>query len=137
MPFGLTIAPATFQHFMNEVLQQFVNIFSLAFLVDILIFSDSLEEHRIHLRKVLQAIKHAGLFLRQEKWESHLQTTSYRRIILSTGEISMDSKKVETVREWETPVCVKDVHTFWGFANFYQSFILGLFKVMSLLTAPT
>ena len=49
MPMGLTNAPATFQKFINDILQPFLNQFCTAFLDDILIYSDTLEEHRIHV----------------------------------------------------------------------------------------
>lgn len=46
-------------------------------------------------------------------------------------------KKVKTVKEWETPTCVKDIHPFLGFANFCRRFILGYSEVVSPLTALT
>ena len=45
MPFGLSNAPATFQAHINEVLRDYLDIFCIAYLDDILIYSDTLEEH--------------------------------------------------------------------------------------------
>jgi hypothetical protein len=50
MPFGLTNAPADFQHFINDVLHPFLDRFCTAFLDDVLIYSDTLEEHKEHVR---------------------------------------------------------------------------------------
>ena len=43
--------------------------------------------------------------------------------IISNHEISMDSRKVETVLNWKTPTSVKDMQSFLGYANFYRQFI--------------
>ena len=71
MPFGLTNAPTSFQYFINDTLREFLNIFWTAYLDDILIYSDTLEEHKQHVRKVLQKLKDAKMFLRPEKCEFH------------------------------------------------------------------
>ena len=50
MPMGLTNAPAIFQKFINDILWPFLDPFCTVFLDDILIYSDTLEEYRIHVR---------------------------------------------------------------------------------------
>ena len=71
MPFGLTNAPASFQHLINDTLCEFRDNFFTAYLDDILIYSDTLEEHKQHVRKSLQKLKNARMFLRPEKCEFH------------------------------------------------------------------
>jgi len=53
MPFGLINAPASFQQWMNEILSDYLDIFCVAYLDDILVFSPDEEIHRIHVRAVL------------------------------------------------------------------------------------
>ena len=48
MPMGLTNAPTTFQAFMNHIFQDMTDIFIVIYLNDILIFSNSLEDHEVH-----------------------------------------------------------------------------------------
>src|SRR5438045_7059135 len=62
MPFGLTNAPATFQTLMNQILRPFIDKFVLVYLDDILIYSNSAEEHREHLRLVLEALRQHTLY---------------------------------------------------------------------------
>src|SRR4051812_43337083 len=123
MPFGLTNAPSTFQHFMNEVFSDVSDIFVVVYLDDILIFSDSLEEHQNHVRMVLQRLRDHNLHARLDKSEFHLDSVEYLGYILSPTGISMDPAKTDVILRWPVPTTVKEVQSFLGFANFYRRFI--------------
>jgi hypothetical protein len=66
MPFGLTNAPATFQHFINETLRKYLDLFCTANLDVILIYSDTFEEHKVHISQVLETLQKAGILLLPE-----------------------------------------------------------------------
>jgi hypothetical protein len=53
MPFGLANAPATFQHWINDILRPYLDQFVRAYLDDLLIYSETLSEHKEHIRKAL------------------------------------------------------------------------------------
>jgi hypothetical protein len=137
MPFGLTNAPASFQHFINDVLRPYLDVFVTAYLDDILIYSDNLEEHRKHVLKVLEALSEAGLHLKPEKCEFHQQEVKYLGFIISTSGTKMDPAKVATIQEWPEPRNVKDVQSFLGFANFYRRFIKGYSNIVAPMTRLT
>jgi Reverse transcriptase (RNA-dependent DNA polymerase) len=67
LPFGLTNAPATFQTAMNAIFAPYLHKFVLVYLDDILIFSKSAEEHREHLRKVLDLLRENKLYANLKK----------------------------------------------------------------------
>lgn len=67
MPFGLTKAPAVFQSLINDILRDFLDIFVFVYLDDILIFSNSLPEHRNHVRFVLQRLLENKLYVQGEE----------------------------------------------------------------------
>jgi len=54
MPFGLVNAPATFQTMMNEILREYLDQGVVVYIDDILIYSETVEEHILLVRKVLQ-----------------------------------------------------------------------------------
>ena len=56
MPFSLMNAPATFQAFINKVLDEFLNITCMVYLDNILIFSKDKSKHSEHVQQVLAAL---------------------------------------------------------------------------------
>ena len=67
MPFGFSNAPRTFMRLMNEVLRDFIGKFVIVYLDDILIFSQSKEEHLRHLRRVLETLQSEKLLVNIKK----------------------------------------------------------------------
>ena len=61
MPFGLTNAPVSFQQFINKVLREYLDIFVIAYLNDILIFSNTFKKHVDHVTKILNKFETAQL----------------------------------------------------------------------------
>jgi hypothetical protein len=57
MPFGLCNAPATFMRLMNDVLCPFIDSFVIVYMDDILIFSNTWQEHLSHVTQVLETLK--------------------------------------------------------------------------------
>src|SRR5882672_466506 len=137
MPFGLTNAPASFQHFINDIFSDILDTYVVAYLDDILIFSNNLDDHIKHVREVLSRLRDNSLFGKLEKCNFHKSSTTFLGYIISSNGIKMDPEKVEATLTWPTPKCVKDIQSFIGFANFYRRFIKDFAKVVAPLTRLT
>lgn len=137
MPFGLSNAPAAFQSFINDTLMDCLDDFASAYLDDCLIFSDTLEEHVEHVRKVIKRLHDNSLTIDIDKCEFHVQETKFLGLIVTTEGIKMDDTKVKAILDWEECKTIKDVQSFLGFANFYRTFIFGFSKIAAPLTALT
>ena len=79
---------------MNDVLFDFLDKFASAYLDDILIYSESLDEHRQHVQKVLKKLRAAGLQVDIEKCEFHVSETKFLGLIVGRDGVRMDPEKI-------------------------------------------
>jgi hypothetical protein len=126
MYFGLTNSLATFQMMMNEILQDLITegVVSV-YLDDILIFTNSMEEHCRITRLVLDCMHEHKLYLQPEKCEFEQTRIEYLGVIISHNKVEMDPVKIAGVADWPMPSNKKEVQSFVSFVNFYQCFIPG------------
>src|SRR3979490_958518 len=109
MPFGLTNAPVAFQRFMNDILGDLLDHCTVAYIDDILIYLDSLEQHREHVREILRRLQKNGLYAKASKCEWHKNTVEFLGSVLQTEGLTMAEDKVKTIRDWPKPRKVKDI----------------------------
>lgn len=129
MPFGLTNAPATFKSFMNEILSPYLNKFVVVYLDDILIFSQSLTDHRKHLRMVLDVLRTHRLIAKKSKCELFTKDTTFLGFQLSDRGIRPLEDKIASIREFPVPNTTKKAMSFLGLASFYRRFIPQFSKI--------
>ncbi len=136
MPFGLANSPSVFQAFMNDIFRDMLDRWVIVHIDDILIYSDTPEEHVRHVRSVLKRLLQHQLYAKAEKCEFH-RTNTFLGYVISQDGVSMDDKKVQAVLDWPQPQTVKELQRFLGFANFYRRFIRNFSSIASPLTAMT
>ena len=129
MPFGLKNAPATFQHFINDVLSDYLDDFVISYIDDILIYSNSLEEHHDHVEKVLRKLLENGLFVKLEKCEFDVTETAFLGYVISKDGLKMDNEKINAILSWPVPTNVKEIQSFIGLCNYYLIFIKDFAKI--------
>jgi predicted aspartyl protease len=137
LPFGLTNGPATFQRYINDTLMGYLDDFCSAYLDDILIYSDDLESHRVHVEKVLQRLREAGLPADIRKCEFHVTETKFLGFVISVNGIAVDPDKVAVVKDWTEPATVKGIQSFLGFCNFYRKFVRNYGRIAKPLNNLT
>ncbi|QRW23760.1 Retrotransposable element Tf2 protein [Rhizoctonia solani] len=123
MTFGLTNAPAAFQHFMNELFKDLLDVCVIIYLDDILIYSKDDATHTQHVHEVLRRLMENQLFCKASKCTFHVTSVEYLGIIVLDKGFSLDKLKIQAVQEWPTPTKVKEVQSFLGFANFLRRFV--------------
>ena len=137
MPFGLTNAPATFQTLMESVLADFLDDFVVVYFDDALIFSRNQEEHRRHVRLVLERLREHKLYASREKCEFGRRSVLFLGHVISKDGLGMDQSKVSAIRDWPTPQSVEDVRAFLGLAGYYRRFVNMFSKIAAPLTNLT
>ncbi|CAJ2638292.1 unnamed protein product [Trifolium pratense] len=137
MPFGVTNAPGVFMEYMNRIFHSFLDKFVVVFIDDILVYSKSEEEHKEHLRIVLQVLKEKKLYAKLSKCEFWLKEVSFLGHVISSGGIAVDPAKVDAVLQWGTPESVSEIRSFLGLAGYYRRFIEGFSKLALPLTQLT
>ncbi|KAF8697498.1 hypothetical protein RHS03_07767, partial [Rhizoctonia solani] len=123
MTFGLTNAPAAFQHFMNKLFKDLLDVCIIIYLDDILIYSKDDASHTKHVHEVLRRLMENQLFCKASKCTFHVTSVEYLGIIVSDKGFSLDKLKIQAVQEWPVPSKVKEVQSFLGFANFLRRFV--------------
>ena len=133
MPFGLCNAPATFQRLMQHCFRDEVFDILLVFLDDVLVYSDSILEHVNRLDRVFAKLQLHGLKLKPSKCEFLKDHVRYLGHVVSKDGVATDERKVECVKNWKVPICVKDLRSFLGLAGYYRRYVPGFAKIASPL----
>jgi len=137
MPFGLCNSPSTFQSKINDIFRDMLDVEVIAYMDDILIYTETVEEHVALVRRVMESLRKARLCLSIRKSSFHQWEVEFLGYKRSDRGISIRSTKVKEIRAWSTPEKVVDGPSFMGCANFYRRFIKGFSKIAKPLTDLT
>ena len=77
MPFGLCNAPSTFQGMINDVFRDMLDVGVIAYMDDILIYSETIEEHVAMVRKVMERLRKARLCVSIKKSSFHTREVEF------------------------------------------------------------
>ena len=102
MPFGLTNAPATFSCMMEQLFRPH-HSYTSVFFDNIIIYSNTLEEHKQNLRVIFEVLTKIKLYINQKKSKFFLKDIQYLCHIISHVGIRMDPKKLEVIKGWPIP----------------------------------
>ena len=136
MPFGLSGAPATFQRMMDSVLRD-TEQFTGVYLDDIIIYSDSWEDHLEHLKEILRRLSDANLTLKLKKCVFAAEECTYLGHQIGRGGVRPEESKIQAVAGLPRPTTKKDVRTFLGMAGYYRRFVQHFATIAEPLTELT
>ncbi len=97
MLFGLFNGPASFEHYINIVLFRFLDKFCTAYLDNILVYSENLQEELMDGYRVLESLLEAGLQVDVTEFEFHVQKVTFLSVIVSIQGLKMDLSKVAAI----------------------------------------
>ncbi|QRW24123.1 Reverse transcriptase (RNA-dependent DNA polymerase) [Rhizoctonia solani] len=109
MTFGLTNAHAAFQHFMNKLFKDLLDVCVIIYLNDILIYSKNDANHSKHVHEVLCCLMENQFFCKASKCTFHVTLVEYLGIVVSDEGFSLDKLKIQAVQDWPMPTKVMDV----------------------------
>ena len=112
----------------------FLDKFVVVFIDDILIYSRNEEEHKEHLRAVLQRLREHQLYAKFSKCEFCLKQVGFLGHVLSAEGIAVDPSKVKDVLDWLPPATVSQIRSFLVLAGYYRRFIEGFSKIAKPMT---
>ena len=121
-PFGLAQAPAYFQQLISIVLQDCSN-FAMAYLDDIIIFSQNEEDHLKHIKIIFKKLKKADLKLKESKCDFFKKEIHYLGHLISVSGIQPLPEKLESIRSMPKPRSPKEIKQFLGLTGYYRKFI--------------
>ena len=125
LPMGLCNSPAIFMGLMNSIFRQLLRKSVLVFLDDIVVYSDTLEEHECHLREVFQILRNNQLFVKLSKSELCRTEVEFLGHYVGKNGIRVMQDKIEAVKEWPVPKSCKELRAFLGLAGYYRRFVKG------------
>jgi hypothetical protein len=129
MSFGLTNVPAYFMYLMNKLFMKYLGKFVVVFIDDVLVFSNTEEQHEKHLRLVLENLQSNKLYAKFNKCEFWLTKVAFLGHVISVGGVSVDPGEVKDVLNWAPPTTTSEIQSFLELAGYYRRFIKDFSKI--------
>ena len=132
MPFGMKNSPATFQRMIHNVIQGLPCC--VAYIDDVIIFSQTWEEHIKAIQQLFQRLLEANLTINLTKSDFVHATTSYLGHVVGQGCVKPINAKVEAISKYPAPKTKKQLMRFLGMVGFYRRFCHNFSTIVAPLT---
>ena len=133
MPFGLCNAPPTFQRLMQNCLGELNLMYCLIYLDDVIVFSETPEEHLQRMRVVFDCLREHGLKLKPSKCNVFKSEINYLAHHVRKKGVRPFKKNLESIAQCPPPDTYTKVKPFVGFVGHYRCFIKGFAKIAAPL----
>lgn len=135
MPFGIKTAPAVFTRLMRKVVHDIPNIYH--YFDDVLIATETWEQHIDTLRRFFQQVKNAGLTIKPSKSEVGFTSVKFLGHIVGHGALRPQTETLEKIEAATRPTTKKEVRSFLGLTGYYRDFVPNYSEVSAPLTDLT
>ena len=132
MPFGLRNAAQSFQRLMDEVVRGLPFVF--VYLDDLLVASDTEDEHESHLRQLFDRLQEYGIIINPLKCVFGASSLTFLGHVVGEHGIRPLDEKVQHIRDFPAPNSLRKLREFLGLINFYRRFILHCADILQPLT---
>lgn len=136
MPFGLKNAAQTFQRAMNELLRPHSE-YCCAYLDDIAVFSETLEEHVEHLGRVFETLERVNLSVKMDKCQVARPSIRYLGHVVGSGRHAPDPEKLAAIEGLKAPKTKTELRSVLGLCGYYRSYVKDYAEVARPLTELT
>jgi hypothetical protein len=116
---------------MNHIFRDQLRKSVLVFFDDILIYSQSWQEHMRHLDEVLSIMEAQSLYAKESKCEFDMIELFYLGHIISAQGVQVHQENIRAILDWPTPKNVTELRSFFGLCNYYRRFVRGFFSAWS------
>jgi hypothetical protein len=130
MPMGLKNAPAIHQRRVTAALRHLIGQICHIYLDDIVIWSDSLDEHERNVRA-------AQLYVNPDKTHLFCTEIDFLGHHINARGIEADTKKVDRILNWPVPKSTSEVRGFLGLVRYIAAFLPALADHTAILTELT
>ncbi|EUC59384.1 Pol polyprotein/retrotransposon, putative, partial [Rhizoctonia solani AG-3 Rhs1AP] len=127
-------AGATYQALMNHIFAEYIGKFMFVYLDDIIIFSDSVEEHEKHVKLVFDVLRKEKLYLSPNKMQLFADRLQILGHVITHEGISMDPHKVDAIEKWKVPTTKEQLMSFLGAVGYLAPNCPGIRIPMGVLS---
>ena len=135
--FDLINELVNWQHYMNDLLFEYLNKFCQIYLNDIFIYNKTRKKHEKHLKQMFFKLKKIELQININKYEFFKIEIIFLDVILFTNDLRMNFNKIQNIVNWERFTYLKKIQIFVKFCNFYRRFIKVFFHLIKFLIKIT
>ena len=123
LSFGLANAPALFQRLMDLVLVGLTWEVCLVYLDDVIIMSETFDEHLCRLKTVFDRLHAANLKLKASKCKLFQREVVFLGHLVTADGVAPDPAKIRAVQNWPRPRNLTETRAFVGLASYYRNHI--------------
>ena len=120
-PFGLKNAGQDFQRLMDEILGDIPRVF--VYIDDILVASESLDQHYDDLKNVFQILETHGMVINRAKCVLAQSSVEFLGYKVDKNGITPLPERVVDIKKTAAPTTVKELQSFLGMINYYRRFL--------------